>query len=293
MIFVTRSDRDFSRVQTRVWPLALETVDGGPLEGTPYFIATGEALKTVARDCWPPNFLQGELLDTDADDAAALLALQNAFGQIASPVFSTDAGKVAFRFPSSAALANNRRSLFRSEREGAALTVAVNDYLREQGGTMRPSAVSVAEASAALKTLQALVRATTRARAGGSGVLDEALSHTFVALANALKHQFFEPYACCDDEIKANIDAVDVPLVPSAVFAQMQELCEAKAYRICAECGRWKPYLRKVPKPAENSFCCEDCRNAFTSRQQYERKKEEREKAARAAKQAKGADNGN
>lgn len=293
MIFVTRSDRDFSRAQTQVWPLALETVDGGPLEGAQYFISTGEAPMAVSRDCWPPNFLQSELMDTDADDAAALLALQNSFGQIASPVFSTDGGKVAFRFPSSTALANNRRSLFRSEREGAALTVAVNDYLREQGGTMRPCAVSVAEASAALKTLQVLVRATTRARAGESGVLDEALSHTFVALANALKHQYFEPYTCCDDEGGANVEAVDVPFVPSAVFAQMHDLCEAKSFRICAECGRWKPYRRKVPKPAENSFCCEACRNAFTSRLQYERKKEEREKAARAAKQAKGADNGN
>lgn len=273
MIFVIRSDRDFSRAQTQVWPLALETVDGGPLEGTPYFIATGEAPKTVARDCWPPNFLQGELLDTDADDTAALLALQNAFGQIASPVFMTDAGKVTFRFASSPALASHRRSLFREEREGAALSLEVNEYLREQGGTMRPSAVSVAEASAALKTLQALVRATTRAQAGESGVLDEALSHTFVALANALKHQFFEPYACCEDEDEVNIEVVDVPFVPSAVFSQMKELSEAKAYRICAECGRWKPYLRKVPKPAENSFCCETCRNAFTSRQQYQRRK--------------------
>lgn len=282
MIFVTRSNRDFSRAQTQVWPLALETVGGGPLKGVQYFIATGEAPKAVARDCWPPNFLQSELLDTDADDTAALLALQNAFGQIASPVFMTDAGKVAFRFASSPALANHRRSLFREEREGAALSLEVNEYLREQGGTMRPSAVSVAEASAALKTLQALVRATTRAQAGESDVLDEALSHTFVALANALKHQFFEPYACCKDEAEANIDAVDVPLVPSAVFAQMQELSEAKAYRICAECGKWKPYLRKVPKPAENSFCSEACRNAFTSRQQYERKK-----AAKKAKRAK------
>lgn len=279
MIFVTRSDKDFSRAQTQVWPLALKTVGGGPLEGAQYFIATGEAPRTVARDNWPGCFLQSELMDTDADDAAALLALQNSFGQIASPVFSTDAGKVAFRFPSSTALANIRRSLFRSEREGAALTVAVNDYLREQGGTMRPCAVSVAEASAALKTLQALVRATTRARAGESDVLDEALSHAFVALANALKHQFFEPYACCEDEAEANVETVNVPLIPAAVFAQMRELSEAKAYRICAECGRWKSYRRKVPKPAENSFCSEACRNAFTSRQQYERKK-----AAKAAK---------
>lgn len=281
MLFVTRSDRDFSRAQTQIWPLALETVGGGPLEDVQYFIASGEPPKTVARDCWPSNFLQSELMDTDADDAEALLAFQNSYGQLASPIFSSNTGKVAFRFPSSHALANNRRSLFREERKGAALSLEVNEYLREQGGTIRPSAVSVTEASAALKTLQTLVRATTRARAGESDVLDVALSHTFVALANALKHQFFEPYACCEDEAEANIEAVDVPFVPAAVFAQMQELCKAKAYRICAECGRWKPYLRKVPKPAENSFCCDACRNVYTSREQYKNKKNDK-KAKRA-----------
>lgn len=276
MIFITRSNKDFSRTQTQVWPLALRTIDSGPLAGTSYFIATGEAPKSISRDLWPTNFLQGELLDTDAKDETALLALQSKFGQIASPVFTTDKGKVVFRFPSSPALANSQQPLFREEHEGVELSRAVNEYLRKQGETMRPSAVSVAEAVAALKTLQTLIRATTRAWREQTDLLDERLSHTFVALANCLKHQYFKPYACCEDESEANIEVVSVPFVASAVFAHMEELCNAKAYFICDECGRWKSYRRKVPKPGEHHFCEDRCRAAYHSREQYGRKKKDR-----------------
>ena len=276
MLFIARSNKDVSCMQTEVWPQALRTIDSGPLTGTSYFSATGEEPKAISRDLWPTNFLQGELLDTDAKDEAALLTLQSKFGQIASPVFSTMTGKVSFQFPASSALSNNRKSVFRKECEGATLTLNVNNYLREKGDASLFDAVSVAEASATLETLQALIRATTRAWREQTDLLDERLSHTFVALANCLKHQYFKPYACCEDESEANIEVVSVPFVASAVFAHMEELCNAKAYFICDECGRWKSYRRKVPKPGEHHFCSEKCRNAFTSRQQYGRKKKDR-----------------
>ncbi len=276
MIFVSRSDKDFSQVQTQVWPLALEIVDSGPLKGTPYFVATGEVPKTVSRDLWPSNFLQSELLDTNADDATALLTLQNQFGQIASPVFTTDSGKVSFRFPSSSVLSNNKKSVFREERDGAKITLAVNDYLRGKSDSFSPDAVSVAEASATLKTLQAFVRATTRTRVGQSDILDEALSHTFVALANCLKHLYFQPYACCKDEDAVNIETISVPFIASAAFAHMEELCNAKSYCICEWCGKWKPYRRRVPKPGEHRFCEDKCRAAFHAHEQYKNKKDDR-----------------